>query len=83
MAVSQNEVRPSDKPKANDLGYLLSNRPWNKESVFDIIANGTNIPPRKGGELSYVGSFISKYHRTNYGWGSACAVFLVARQERR
>lgn len=25
MAVGQNEVRPSDKPKANDLGFLLSN----------------------------------------------------------
>ena len=37
-AVGQNEVRPSDKPKTNDLGYLLSNRPWNKVSGHDIIA---------------------------------------------
>lgn len=36
-AVGQNEVRPSDKPKTNDLGYLLSNRPWNKVSGLDAF----------------------------------------------
>ncbi len=34
------------------LGYLLSNRPWNKVSVFDIIAIGTTKHRlSKGGEL--------------------------------
>lgn len=27
-----NFVQLTDKPKTNDLGYLLSNRPWNKAS---------------------------------------------------
>ena len=43
-AVGQNEVRPSDTSRTNDLGYLLSNRPWNKVSGHDIITNAEAKP---------------------------------------
>ncbi|GAA5365181.1 hypothetical protein BOVMAS37_18770 [Streptococcus uberis] len=76
MTVGQNEVRSSDKSKANDLGFLLSNRPWNKEIGHDIIAIGTTkYRLSKGGGLPHVGNYISKHHRTNSSWDSACTVF--------